>query len=78
MVERRTPERVVDPDPHSCRRVVSLSKIHLPPRKWWLRPDITEKLFTGTLSKNETKRMIPRRRSELSRNNFDREVLIHI
>ena len=42
-------------DPHSGRRLVSLSKIHLPPkkvlvirRKWWLRPDMTEKLLTGT------------------------------
>ena len=42
-------------DPHSGRRVVSLSKIHLPPnkelvipRKRWLRPDMTEKLLTGT------------------------------
>ena len=49
-------------DPHSSRLVVPLSKIHLPPekvlvipRKRWLHPDITEKLFTGTLSKNKTK-----------------------
>ena len=42
-------------DPHSGRRVVSLSKIHLLPqkvlvipRKWWLRPKMTEKLLTGT------------------------------
>ena len=42
-------------DPHLGRRVVSLSKIHLPPkkvmvipRKRWLRPDMTEKLLTGT------------------------------
>ena len=42
-------------NPHSGRRVVSLSKIHLPPKKvmviprmWWLRPDMTEKLLTGT------------------------------
>ena len=42
-------------DPHSGRRVVSLSKIHLPPkkvmvipRKQWLRPDMTKKLLTGT------------------------------
>ena len=48
-------------DPHSGRRVVSLSKIHLPPkstgyrlpRMLWLRPDMTEKLFTGTLSKRK-------------------------
>ena len=25
------------------------------PRQLWLRPDMTEKLFTGTFSKNETK-----------------------
>ena len=56
MVERRIPEREVGGyDPHSGRRVVSLSKIHLPPqkvlvipRKRWLRPDMTEKLMTGT------------------------------
>ena len=42
-------------DPHSGRRVVSLGKIHLPPikilvipRKRWPRPDMTEKLLTGT------------------------------
>ena len=42
-------------DPQSERRVLSLSKIHLPPekvlvipRKWWLRPDMTEKLLTET------------------------------
>ena len=42
-------------DPHSGRRVVSLSKIFLPPkkllvipRKTWLRPDMTEKLLIGT------------------------------
>ena len=42
-------------DPHSGRRVISLSKIHIPPkkvlvipRKQWLRPDMTEKLLTGT------------------------------
>ena len=56
MSKRRTPEREVRGfDPHSGRRVVSLSKIHLPPkkvliipRKRWLRPDMTEKLLTGT------------------------------
>ena len=42
-------------DPHSGRCVVSLSKKYLPPkkvlvihRKRWLRPDMTEKLLTGT------------------------------
>ena len=44
-------------DPHSGRPVVSLSKIYSPviPRKRCFRPDMTEKLFTLTLSKNETK-----------------------
>ena len=55
-------------DPHSGRCVVSLSKVHLPPkvlvipRMLWLRPDMTEKLFTGTLSKrknNNTKTCKP-------------------
>ena len=42
-------------DPNSGRHVISLSKIHLPPkkvlvipRKRWLCPDMTEKLLTGT------------------------------
>ena len=42
-------------DPHSGRRVVFLSKIHLSPknvlvihRKRWLRLDMTEKLLTWT------------------------------
>ena len=42
--------------------VVSLSKRHFSekkkmviPRKMWLRPNLTEKLFTGTLSLNEMK-----------------------
>ena len=45
-------------DSHKRHRVVSLSKAHpLPtvlvkPRKRWLRPDMTEKLLTGTLSLN--------------------------
>ena len=50
-------------EPHSGRRVVSLSKTYLPPkvlvipRKRWLHPNMTEKLFTGTLSikPNQTK-----------------------
>ena len=43
------------------RRVLSLSKtIYSPkvlviPRKRWLRPDMTEKLLTGTLSLNTNK-----------------------
>ena len=47
-------------EPHSGHRVVSLSKAHLLPKSTgnsntqvtqrWLRPNMTEKLFTGTLS----------------------------
>ena len=47
------------------RRVVSLSKdtftprkVLVIPRKRWLRPDMTEKMFTGTLSLNKTKTQI--------------------
>ena len=36
-------------DPHSGRRVVSLSKIHLPPKNTGnTQEDMTEKLLTGT------------------------------
>ena len=48
-------------EPHSGHRVVSLSKTYLPPkvlvipRKQWLRPSMTDKLFTGTLSIKQTK-----------------------
>ena len=62
MVERMNPGREVGGQFPSGHRVVSLSKIHLPPkstgntRKRRFHPDMTEKLFTGTLSKNETKR----------------------
>ena len=43
-------------DPHSGRRVVSLSKIHLLPKSTGYTQDMTEKLhlFTGQ-KKNETK-----------------------
>ena len=44
-----------------CDTVVSLSKdtftprkVLVIPRKWWLCPYMTEKLFTGTLSLNKT------------------------
>ena len=46
--------RISAPDPHLRHCVVSLSKAHLlpivlvKPRKQWLRPDMTEKLLTGT------------------------------
>ena len=45
--------------PLGSNRVVSLSKAHLLPkstgntRKRWLRPNMTEKLFTGTLRINQ-------------------------
>ena len=39
------------------RRVVSLSKTLYSPRKRWLRPDMTEKLLTGTLSLNTNKHL---------------------
>ena len=64
MEERRTPEREVGLrsersgfDPHSGRRVVSLSKIHLPPKSTGNTQEAVapSQLFTGTLSKNETK-----------------------
>ena len=45
MVERQTPEREVDP--HSGRRVVSLSKIHLPPKKYWQYPGSGGSVPTG-------------------------------
>ena len=51
-------------EPQSGRRVVSLSKIHLPPqkvlvipRKRWLRPAMTEKLLTGTYILNPNKQL---------------------
>ena len=60
MIEPRTPEREVGGI--YLRHVVSMSKATLTPRKVlviprkrWLRPDMTEKLFTGTLSLNKTK-----------------------
>ena len=37
---------------------VYLPKVLVIPRKRWLRPDTTEKLFTGTLSLNKTKTKI--------------------
>ena len=41
-----------DPRPGQC--VVSLSKRHLLPKRW-LRLNMTEKLFTVTLNKNQNK-----------------------
>ena len=58
MVEPWTP-REFDTYLH---HVVSLSrdtftpgKVLVIPRKWWLHPNMTEKLFTGMLSLNKTK-----------------------
>ena len=55
--------RTPDPEvgvraPVRSNRVVSLSKAHSPkvlviPRKRWLRPNMTEKLFTGMLRINQ-------------------------
>ena len=44
-------------DPHSGRRVVSLSKVHLLVihRMRWPYPNMPEKLFTGMLSKKKKK-----------------------
>ena len=61
VVERRTPERDVGGSKPSSCRVVSLSKtLYSPkvlviPKKRWLRPDMKEKLLTGTLSRNTNK-----------------------
>ena len=63
VVERRTPEREVGGSILTqvamfCPRAryIYLPKILVIPRKQWLRPDRTEILLTGTLSKNESKR----------------------
>ena len=52
-------------DPHSGRCVVSLSKIHLPPKEYWLYSgsggsviNMTEKLLIGTLNLNKTKESV--------------------
>ena len=63
MVEHQTPERqvgvrsslrslccVLEQDTFTSQKVLVI------PRKWWLRPYMTEKLFTGTVSKNQTKK----------------------
>ena len=61
MLEPRTPEREVwgrDLPPLCCvleQDTFTPRKVLVIPRKWWLRPDMTEKLLTGTLSLNKTK-----------------------
>ena len=62
MVEHQSPNQEVLGPPPWRHLVVSLSKTHLlptvlfKPRKRWLRPDLTEKLLTGTLSLNTKKK----------------------
>ena len=62
MAKHRTPERevvasiltqvtVLSP----WARYIYVLKVLIIPRKRWPRPDMAEKLFAGTLSKNETK-----------------------
>ena len=63
VVERRTTKREVGGSIFTQVAVLCpwARYIYLPkviPRKRWLRPDMTEKLFTGTLSKNKTKRKV--------------------
>ena len=61
LVERQTPEREVGGFETFLHRVVSLSKtlycqkVLVISRKWWLRPEMTEKLLTGKLSLNTKK-----------------------
>ena len=56
MVERRTPGEKSGFETY-LRRGVTLyyQKLLVIPRKQWLRPDMTEKLLTGTLSLNANK-----------------------
>ena len=62
MLEPRTLEREVGV-PSSLRSpccvleqdIFTSQKVLVIPRKLWLRPDMTENLFTGRLSKNEAK-----------------------
>ena len=68
-------------EPHSGRRVVSLSKTYSPlpkvlviPRKRWLRANMTEKLFTGTLS---IKPLMIFDSSKTKVNPLDKLVVVH-
>ena len=57
MVEGWTPEREVRLRSPCCvleQEAFTSPKVLVIHRKWLLRPDMTGKLFTGTLSKNET------------------------
>ena len=64
MVGRRTPEREAGGSIltqvvvlYPLARYIYLQKVLVKPRKHWLHPDMTEKILTGTLSKNETKQI---------------------
>ena len=59
VVERRTPEREVGGSILTPVAVLCLEQgtVLVIPRKRWLRPDMTEKLYTGALNKNETKQL---------------------
>ena len=66
MVECRTPEREVGVRsslrPPCCvleQDTLTSQKVLVIHRKRWIRPDMTENLFTGTLSKTETKTKTP-------------------
>ena len=63
MVEHWTPERdvggsILTQVAMLCSRARYIYFPKVLVRKRWLHPDMTEKLFTGTLSKNETKRKV--------------------
>ena len=65
MVEPRTPERETGGSITTSAVLCPYAKTHLLtervlviPRKRWLHPDMTEKLFTGTLSLNKTKTLM--------------------
>ena len=78
VVERQTPEREVGGSILTqismlCpgARYIYLPKVLVIPRKRRLRSNMTEKLFTGMLSKNETKR-------KFSKKSLDVLLLIRI
>ena len=56
MVQRRTPEREVGSSKPTCAVLCPNSaKVLVILRKRWLRPDMIEKLLTGTLNLNTNK-----------------------
>ena len=54
VVERRTPERDLSHVVY-CSKTLYWPKVLVIPRKWWLHPDMTEKLLNGTLNLNTNK-----------------------